>query len=302
MVLLQLAAKVEISASTKQNVIVSIHRGGNTGIGEAAPNIRYGEVADEVALEITTALYNCPSLSSVKEIVLNSELHACSRMAIDMALMNLRTQSRVSSQYAISYTIPVMGESEIRDFFIRERLQRFSSLKLKLSKNNWPHALYELQRLYKGNILLDANEAFQDWSVLADPLLKNSNGVKLIEQPFKAGNFEQNFKLKKALVQIPIIADEDLVVGISISDIAQAFGGINVKLQKAGSFKQAKEWITSARKADLVIMLGCMVETTLGISAALQLAQQADYLDLDSFLYLQKDPFNLLSEKEGQIF
>jgi glutamate racemase len=81
-----------------------------------------------------------------------------------------------------------------------------------------------------------------------------------------------------------------------------AFHGINVKLMKTGSLSRAVEMLRLARAAGLKTMIGCMVETSVGISAAMELESLADYMDLDGFMLLQEEPFRLVEEKGGRVF
>ena len=79
----------------------------------------------------------------------------------------------------------------------------------------------------------------------------------------------------------------------------RAFSGINVKLMKAGSLPNAVHLLKTARSIGLQTMVGCMVETSLGISAALSLESMADYMDLDGFILLENEPFGLVNETDG---
>ena len=81
--------------------------------------------------------------------------------------------------------------------------------------------------------------------------------------------------------------------------IAHAFDGINIKLMKCGSIEEGKRMIDLARKHDMKIMLGCMVESSIGITAAAQLACEVDAADLDGNLLINNDPYAGVRVKDG---
>jgi L-alanine-DL-glutamate epimerase-like enolase superfamily enzyme len=115
-------------------------------------------------------------------------------------------------------------------------------------------------------------------------------GVEFIEQPIPAGN---NAALKKirAASPVPIMADESSCTLDQIADLAGCVDGINIKLVKCGGLREALKMIHVARALDMKVMLGCMIESSVLISAAAQLAPLADYADLDGNLLIADDPF-----------
>lgn len=111
----------------------------------------------------------------------------------------------------------------------------------------------------------------------------------MIEQPLKADEWGEMERLKQA-IQIPLIADESFRIINDVITCVKSFHGINIKLAKNGGISAAIGMIKDARKKNLQVMLGCMMESSIGIGAALQLAKWVDYVDLDSFLFLKEDP------------
>jgi L-alanine-DL-glutamate epimerase-like enolase superfamily enzyme len=99
----------------------------------------------------------------------------------------------------------------------------------------------------------------------------------------------------------PIIADESCVGPADVLKCAGVFDGINIKLSKCGGIRPALQMIHTARSAGLQIMLGCMVETSVGIAAAAQLAPLVDYVDLDGHLLLADDPFEGIGGRNGRL-
>jgi L-alanine-DL-glutamate epimerase-like enolase superfamily enzyme len=100
---------------------------------------------------------------------------------------------------------------------------------------------------------------------------------------------------------VPLMADESVTDTADFAAIAEQFHGVNVKLMKAGGFRRGIELLRHTHAHGLLPMLGCMVETTVGIAAALQIGGLAEVLDLDGFLIVRDEPFGLVTEAEGHL-
>ncbi len=116
-------------------------------------------------------------------------------------------------------------------------------------------------------------------------------GVELIEQPLPVGDLEGLARIKRAQIGIPIVADESVRSASDIVALAPIIDGVNIKLMKTGGIAGALEAIHVARSCGLQVMLGCMIETSLGVTAAAHLAPLADWVDLDGPLLIANDPF-----------
>ncbi|MBN1488630.1 MAG: dipeptide epimerase, partial [Phycisphaerae bacterium] len=125
-------------------------------------------------------------------------------------------------------------------------------------------------------------------------------GVEFVEQPCKPEHVDAMRAMRDAKI-LPIMADESCVREADVVRCAGSFDSINIKLSKCGGIRPALRMIHAARLLGLRIMLGCMVETSVGISAALQLAPLVDYLDLDGHLLLADDPFEGLGGDGGRL-
>lgn len=137
----------------------------------------------------------------------------------------------------------------------------------------------------------DANEGFPDReTALREIEWLAGHNVELVEQPLPADRLEDMIWLKERS-PLPLIADEAFISSRDLPNLAQAFNGVNVKLVKCGGTLAAREAITLARSYGLEVMLGCTVESSLGIAAAAHLAPLVDYVDLDGNLLLSNDPF-----------
>jgi L-alanine-DL-glutamate epimerase-like enolase superfamily enzyme len=115
-------------------------------------------------------------------------------------------------------------------------------------------------------------------------------GVEYVEQPLYKGSHEALRELKKS-APLPIFVDEDSMINADIPKLAGAVDGINIKLMKSGGLVEARRMIATARAFDFKIMIGCMIETAVAITAAAHLGPHCDYLDLDGNLLVSNDPF-----------
>ncbi len=125
-------------------------------------------------------------------------------------------------------------------------------------------------------------------------------GVELIEQPLPAAMIEETAWLRER-AEIPIIADEAVKRAADIPALAGAYDGINIKLMKAGGIQEALRMIHVARAVGLKIMLGCMIESSVAISAAVHLSPLVDYADLDGNLLISNDPFTGVTVEHGRL-
>jgi L-alanine-DL-glutamate epimerase-like enolase superfamily enzyme len=126
-------------------------------------------------------------------------------------------------------------------------------------------------------------------------------GVELVEQPFPAGDRENFLALRELSPRLPVVVDEGCEDLASVAPIAGYADGINVKLAKAGGLREAVRMIHAARALGLRVMIGCMIESELGIAAAAQIASLADDVDLDGHLLLSDSPFTGLGFEDGRV-
>jgi L-alanine-DL-glutamate epimerase-like enolase superfamily enzyme len=100
---------------------------------------------------------------------------------------------------------------------------------------------------------------------------------------------------------MPIIADEAVKRAADVPKLAQAYDGINIKLMKAGGIQEALRMIAIARALDMKIMLGCMIASSVSITAAAHLSPLIDYADLDGNLLIANDPFTGVTVDHGRL-
>ena len=124
--------------------------------------------------------------------------------------------------------------------------------------------------------------------------------IQFVEQPVMAHDLA-GLKLVRDNVSLPIIADESCVTGEDIAHVAECVDGINIKLMKCGGINHALKMIHAARAYNLRIMLGCMIESSLAITAAAHLTPLVDYADLDGNLLVDNDPYVGVTVEQGKL-
>ncbi len=160
--------------------------------------------------------------------------------------------------------------------------------KIKLGTDRDIEIVRELRKHTSATFRVDANCGWTaDQTIANAPLLKDL-GVEFIEQPLPADKWEDYRRVCRDSA-LPIIADESCIVESDVEKCAGLFHGINIKLVKCGGLTPARRMITKARQLELKVMVGCMTESTVGISAIAQLLPLLDYVDMDGAVLLGKD-------------
>jgi L-Ala-D/L-Glu epimerase len=299
------------TSTTRNNVILEIEQDGVVGRGEAAPLPRYGESAESATAalaEMARAAFD-PKAFAEEAARLAVPGQNAAAAAFDAALHDLAAKKLgipVREMLGIgkrplaptSWTI---GNDPIDEALEKVAAsQHFEVLKLKMGLPGDMELLRAVRGATSQAIRVDANEG---WS-LEDAEAKVGElaelGVELVEQPLRHDQLEEMRRLKKKS-RVPLIADESLHHAGDIPALAGAFDGINIKLAKCGGIAPALKLIATARAHGLKILLGCMVESSLGIAAALAVAPLVDWIDLDGSLLVSNDPFGGLELQGGSL-
>ena len=302
------------TSTSKRNVIVELREGGLVGRGEAAPNVRYGESAETVtaALEklapaLDGDLRHFRVLSERIEEALPGN-HAA-KAALDIALHDLAGKrlgvplyrmlgldpSRMPiTSFSIGIDDPAAMAQKVRD------AEPYPILKIKLGAQSVREMFGAVRSATPKTVRVDANEAWTPDEALKHIEWLATQGVELVEQPLPAADVE-GAKWLRQRSPLPLVADEALMMASDVPKLAEGYHGINVKLQKCGGIREALRIIETARSCGLKIMLGCMVETSVGIAAGAHLGPLVDWLDLDGNLLISADPFRGHPVVDGRI-
>lgn len=310
--------KIARSTTTKRtNFIITAEDSGISGQGEVAYSTHFGETRNLILLKFEDFVDNCPrdikGLESLTVLLDQMDLPLALRFGIESSFVHFLAKlagNQVCELLAMkqvtalktSFSIPILADGELENFVNQYRLHRFSALKVKINADYPVSNLVALRNIYQGSIRLDANEAWQDPDQVLIFLEKVAPlEVELIEQPLQA-HLHEEYRYLKLHSPIPLFADESLRDGRIDSDFAQRFSGVNIKLMKSGGYVNALRQMREAKEKKLRVMLGCSLETSLGISSAFNVAAGADLFDLDGSLLLSSEPFGLLCEENGRIF
>jgi L-alanine-DL-glutamate epimerase-like enolase superfamily enzyme len=279
-------------SKTEAHVVVAqISADGHAGRGEAVPYGRYGETVDGVLAQIEglPTTFDRAALQTLLP-------PGAARNAVDCALWDLeakRTGRPAWSQAGLDPPGPVttcytLSLASPQAMAIAARAQAHRPL-LKL-KIGGPDDLACVEAVRAAapdsGLVVDANEGltFDDLRRLAPDFARL--GVRLIEQPLPAN---QDQALQGYISPVLLCADESLHSRAELDAVAGRYGGINIKLDKAGGLTEALALSREARARGLAIMVGCMVATSLAMAPAMLLAQDAAIVDLDGALLLARD-------------
>jgi L-Ala-D/L-Glu epimerase len=307
--------KISRNASAgKINLFVRVSDGQHTGIGEAAPNIRYNEIPQNLILQfgklVAAGLNNVQTLEELFYLLESHKPANALRFAVESAYVHFICQRGnltvpeflgvpQPQPMATTYSVPIMEPGNVAEFIQENNVARFQALKVKVDQETGLDLVQEVSRNFQGPLLIDANEAWTDPETLLNffESLKPYN-ILFIEQPMPATETEGYVYLKKKS-PYDIYADESVLDNPDWDALQAQFHGVNMKLMKAGGYLRGKFILEEARRRGLKTMIGCMIETSLGIWSAMQLSGLAQTADLDGFLIIKEDPFKIVREENG---
>lgn len=290
-----------------ERVWVHIECDGVEGWGEADPNSYYGESARTViaALEqmrsVVEAARGPEALESIERDIERAVNHSRSaRAAVSTALHDLvgkRAGLPLWKMWGLSpaeapqssFTIGLDEPDVLRRKV--EEAAGYPILKVKLGTDRDEEVLRIIRQGAGDKVLrVDANAAWEAEEALEKIAMLADFGVEFVEQPLPPDD-RDGYRYLHGKSALPVIVDESCVDSSDIPGLVGLAHGINIKLAKCGGPREGLRMIHTARSCGLQVMIGCMLESTLGIAPAAHLASLVDYADLDGAALLATDPF-----------
>lgn len=296
-------------------VIVELEHDGIVGYGEAAPSARYGESVDSVAAflsKIDWTRFDDPfQVESILTYVdCMAEGHTAAKAAVDLALHDwigrrlgvplhrywgLDKGKTPLTSFTIGIDTPQVIEQKVRE------AEPYPILKIKLGGDNDEEIIRTIRNVTQKTLRVDANEGWKTKEQAVEKIKwLEQEGVEFVEQPMPAADLAGSAWTRER-VNLPLVADENSLRLHDVPKLQGVFDGINIKLMKCTGLREALRMIHTAKACNLKIMVGCMIESSVAISAAAQLSPLIDYADLDGNVLITNDPFDGVRSLDGTI-
>ncbi len=304
------------SSEYRDNLFVAYTRDGVTGHGEGAPIPRYRENAISAQKAVESVRDGILSADPFRfEKIMSSlfrkiEGQYAGKAAIDIALMDwvgqklgvplykyfgLDPNDAPVTTYSIGIDNPEMTRTKI------EEAADYPIYKIKVGLDTDEATMDAVRKATDKPLRVDANEGWKD----KEEAVRKINwlekmGVQFVEQPMPASMLEE-MRWVHSRVHLPVIADEAVLHPDQIPKLVGAYDGINVKLDKAGGIMEAYRMIQIAKALGLKTMLGCMISSSVSVTAAAHLSPLVDYADLDGNLLIANDPYEGVTVRKGKL-
>ena len=302
------------SRTTQTVVQLEFEHEGIVGRGEAAPVYYRGESVESTTDFLTTAapplVGEDPfALEAIEGRLEDVDGETAGKAALDAALHDWigkrlgvplwRLLGLSPDAPPTSYTIGIDSIDGTRDR--AQRASEFRALKIKVGGAEDLARLEAVRDESNAPLRVDANEGWTLESArdLMPELIRL--GVEFVEQPFPAADLDSFHALRELHPRLPVVVDEGCQDLRDVAPAATYADGINVKLAKSGGVREAVRMIHAARALGLRVMLGCMVESQLGVAPAVAIASLVDWADLDGHLLLAEQPFTGLRLERGHV-
>jgi len=318
---LQLAHTWTIARASGTNisevvVVELVGADGTLGLGEAAPIARYKESVESVEAFCKKVDPRGLSFSdvegSMKYLDTISRHDMSAKCGLNIALLDGAAKKARKplyehlglgfrgNQHVTSFTIGIDKPEVIRKKVAEA--ERYPVLKVKVGIPEDKANLQALREVAPTKpIRVDANEGWKTKEQALEMIewLANDKHIQYVEQPMPSSTPVKDWIWLKQRSPLPIFGDESYHLAKDIEHAAQCFHGVNVKLVKTGGVSAGYEALQAARKAGLKTMIGCMIETSILISAAAHLAELCDYLDIDGNILITNDPYVGVTAEDG---
>lgn len=306
------------TTAVKQVLIAEIDHGGVTGYGEASPSAYYGDSIDAAARTIEESeaalsgseVGEDPFALSAASRLLKARFpeSPSGRAAVETALYDVAGKTAGLPLHKMlglagidppetSYTVGVEDVDLIRGQL--DRLRSYPILKVKLGFGREGELLDLLRGETDAVLRADVNEGW-DVETALEKMARydEAYSIEFYEQPLPRTDTE-GYRRLMAESGSTIMVDESVASSADVFGWAGLAHAVNLKLMKSGGIRETLAMIAAARAAGLKVMLGCMVETSVGISAAAQIAPLVDFCDLDGNLLIADDPFEGIRGQGG---
>ena len=300
------------SRRAHRNTLVRLSHAGIEGLGEAAPSHYYGETAEQVDLALAAwapELGDDPFALDAIDQRLDAVLHGqhAARAAIEMALhdwigkklglpvwklFGLDAARAPRSCVTLGMASPEEMEQKL------ETVKDFPMLKVKLGRAGRRGEPAAHPGELQGTAAGGREHGVERGRRRARAAPDRAAQIELVEQPVPRGDLD-GLRWVRERSPIPVFADESAHSLADIGVLAGRVDGVNLKIMKTGGLREMQRMIHAARAHGMKVMLGSMVETSLALSAAAQLAPLVDYLDLDGHWLLRDDPFSGSARASG---
>lgn len=318
---LQLAHLWAIARTSGTNVaqvivVELVGADGTVGLGEAAPSARYKESPKTVQAFLKQVDPRGLSFSDVEGSMTYldtlSRHDMAAKCAINLALLDGAAKKAKKpiydflglgfreQQHVTSFTIGIDKPEVIRKKV--QEAEAFPILKVKVGVADDKVNLQALREVAPTKtIRVDGNEGWKTKEQALENIewLAKDGHIQYVEQPMPATTPVKDWVWLKQRSPLPIFGDESYHLAKDIAQAAECFHGVNVKLVKTGGVSAGKAALEAARKAGLKTMIGCMIETSILISAAAHLAELCDYLDVDGNILITNDPYQGVTSQNG---
>ena len=291
------------SISVQPTLIVELSDGEHRGFGEATANAYYGATVERMAADLRSLQDEIEAHSSSDPESLWDQMSLrladdfFALCALDQAAHDLHGKLKNKPLHQIWGQ--TLDQCPVSNFTIGidrvevmiEKLQEVPGwpvYKIKLGTAQDLEIIEALRKHTDATFRVDANCGWSAQETIDNSARLADLGVEFIEQPLPADDWEGQRRVFENS-SLPSIADESCILEADVAACEQAFHGVNIKLVKCGGLTPARRMIRDAKSRGLKVMVGCMTESTVGISAIAQLLPELDYVDMDGAALLSKD-------------
>ena len=303
-----------VSYKTQPTLIVELQGDGYSGFGETTSNIYYKNTVQSMKSNLEKIIQFVESVTNETPEEFWQQAHQFLKhdlfalCALDNAYNDWYARKKGKKLYELwGYSIDhnpktdyTIGLDSIEKMVSKMKELPWPIYKIKLGTKEDIAIVTELRKHSNAIFRIDANCGWTVSETINNAIELKKLGVEFLEQPLKADDWEGHAAVFKQSV-LPIIADESCIMEEDVAKCHKHFHGINIKLVKCGGLTPARRMIAQAKKLGMKTMVGCMTESSVGISAIAHLLPELDFVDMDGSLLLAQDIATGVTIKDGII-